>query len=76
MTGSGDTVADIETGRAGRFPAAIVLSTDEALDLLTSAEEAVGALDRSGHGEISLELTNATSALIAALFRDFPTVAE
>ena len=79
MTGTGDAVADRETGRSGRsgrFPAAVVLSTDEAVDLLASAEEAVAALERSGHKALSLELTNATSALIAALFRDFPTVSE
>lgn len=76
MTGNEGTTAEIETGRAGRFPAAVVLDTEEALDLLASAEEAAAALDRSGHRDISLELTSATSALIAALFRDFPTLPE
>ena len=69
-------MADMETGRSGRFPAAIVLTTDEALDLLAAAEEGSAALERAGRGAHALDLTNATTALIAALFRDFPTVSE
>lgn len=76
MTGTGDTVAEIETGRRSRFPAAVVLSTEEALDLLAAAEEAAAALGRTGRDDLALDLTNATSALIAGLFRDFPTVTE
>lgn len=76
MAGSENRVADLGTGRSGRFPATIALTAEEALDLLAAAEEAATALDRTGPSAISLELTNATTALIAALFRDFPTVSE
>ena len=69
-------MADIETGRLGRFPAEVVLSTEQALDLLAAAEEGAALLARAGHGGLSLQLTDATSALIATLFRDFPTVSE
>ena len=76
MNGTRNAVADIGTDRSGRVPAAIVLSTEEALDLLAAAEEAVAALDHGAPKAIAVELTNATSALIAALFRDFPAGVE
>ena len=69
-------MAEVGTGRSGRFPNAIALTTEEALDLLAAAEEAAAALGRSGRDALALDLTNATSALIAGLFRDFPTIPE
>ena len=69
-------MADLEAGRSGRFPAAIVLSTDQALDLLAAAEEAITALQNAGHGALGRDLTDATTALIASLFRDFPAASE